>query len=112
MKNSLKWFLIFLLALSFFLFNMVEFEPLNKASNKYFQSAVFTLTLVLSAFWSKLRIKLFYVAFSILSLMIGAYLLQRIDWSNALASIGIGMLLITVLSYLPQIVKKGYVEKL
>ena len=113
MSNHIKIILgLLIFILMFFLFNKIEFEQLNPAGNKYFQSSVFSVTLIISIFWSKFRNRLLYISFFLLFLMLGTYLMQKIALSSALASLGIGIMLIVTLSYIPQIVKQGYVEKL
>lgn len=113
MRSSTKAiFASILFTLLFFVFSLTEFAQLNPIMNKYFQSLVFSATLVISFFVHKLRIKLFYISFFILALMVLFYLMDNLDLSNSSASIGIGMLLIVSLSYLPELIKKGYMEKL
>lgn len=101
---------LMLFAASYFVFNMAEFEPLNQAMNKNFQSLAFSAVLVISFFKPNLRRKLIYAASFLVSVAAGFYLINRLDLSNSFASIGIGMLLLILISYLPQLVKKGYVE--
>ncbi len=113
MKKSNKiipGLLFFIVA--FFIFDLSEFEPLNRIISKDIQAFVFSITLIISIFIPKFRTKLFYLSFFILLSMIGSYLINEITLSNALASLGIGILLLTSLSYLPEIIKKGYIEKL
>lgn len=102
--------LIFILL--FFIFSLAEYEQLNPNMNKYFQSLVFSTTSILAIFTPVFRRKLFYLAFLLLLMMVAFYLTGQLLWSNALASLGIGILLILSLSYVPEIIKKGYVEKL
>lgn len=113
MKNSTKiMFAPLLFVIMFFIFNFIEFEQLNPTGNKYLQSFIFSSTAVISIFMPKHRNKLFLASFFLLFLMAVFYLTNKLTLSNSLASIGIGMLSLTAFSYLPQIFKKGYIEKL
>lgn len=53
-----------------------------------------------------------WVSFSLFGIMIILYLFWQIPLSNMFGSIGFGILLIFILSYLPGLIKKGYIEKL
>lgn len=110
-KNKLIIVLITSPILYFFL-NLIEFEPLNQATSKYFQSLLFVLTYMVVVLRPTFRLKIIYLAFFLLLVMVGFYLLQRINLANSLASIAIGILFISSISYLPEIIKKGFVEKL
>lgn len=97
--------------ISFFIFSGVEFEPLNQ-TYKYLQSFIFSVILAISILKPSLRLKLCYLGLLFIFLMITFYLFGKLALSNSFASIGIGILLIVSLTYLPELVKKGYVEKL
>ena len=113
MKISKKILFILILSIgSFFAFNIMEFELLNQAINKNLQSLVFSAVIAISIIQPKLRIKLFYAAFLLLFLTAGFYLTNQTALSNSVAGIGIGIFLIVMLSYLPQLFKNGYVEKI
>lgn len=112
MKISKILFILIFSVSSFFLFKIMEFELLNQAINNNFQAIIFSATLTVSIFQPKYRSKLLYTAFFLLSVMVGFYLINQMALSNSFASIGIGMLFLILLSYLPQLIKKGYVENL
>ncbi len=105
-------FIFILFISSFFLFNLMEFELLNQSMNKYLQSLIFSIVLVVAVFGPKVRAKLPYAVFLLLLVSVLLYILNQLSLSNSFASIGIGMLLLIMLSYLPEIIKKGFVEKL
>lgn len=75
------------------------------------QPVIFALTGVIATFFLRKRKLILIISLSLLSLMIFAYLLSLMDISNWLGSLGFGMLFITIFSYLPQVIKRGYVEK-
>ncbi len=113
MRNFIKVVYVPLLFLILmFVFSQTEFEPLNQVMNKYIQALIFTISLIAAIIKPESRIKIFYLAFLILFLMVGSYLLQKLALANSLGSIGVGILLITSLTYLPELFNKGYVEKI
>ncbi len=107
-----KIFMLIIFVGSFLIFNMVEFELLNQSMNKYLQSLIFCTVLVTSIFQPKLRLKLFLVVFLLMFVVILLYLTDQLSLSNSLASIGSGIIFIVLLSYLPEVFKKGHVENL
>ncbi len=113
MKKDLRaFFAVAVFVISFFIFNLLEFQPLNSVMNIYFQSIVFSTTLSISIFIPSFRKKLFSLAFLLLLGMLGFYLMQQLLWANALSSLGIGMLAIISLTYLPELFKEGFIEKI
>ena len=112
MKNTKLILVVVISIILFFIFSAFEFEPLNQVTSKYIQSAIFSLTFLIVTIKPKLRIKIFYLTFLLFFLMVGFYLFQRLALANSLASVGIGIFFITSLSYLPELIKKGYIEKL
>lgn len=113
MKKYRNFFYILILFISSFLiFNSLEFELLNQAVNKYIQSFIFSTTLIICIFKQQFRTSLFYLSLFFIFLAFVLYLVNQFMLSNSLSSLGIGILFITLLSYLPKIVKIGYTEKL
>lgn len=113
MKKNTKIISILIISVvSFLIFSGIEFEPLNQLGNKYLQSLIFSATLAVSLLKSSLKIKLFYLGFFFIFLTVCFYLFGRLALSNSFASIGIGILFIVSVTYLPEILKNGFVEKL
>lgn len=105
-------FILIIFISSFLIFNLMEFELLNQSMNKYLQSLIFSTVLVLSLFQPKLRIKFIFTALFLIFAVILLYLMNQLSLSNALASIVIGIITIVSFTYLPQLAKKGFIEKL
>lgn len=63
--------------------------------------------------FSKPKLRNFFLTWSlgILLLMIVLYLAGDINMANIVGSFGFALLIIVVTSYMPQIIKKGFVEK-
>lgn len=113
MKTNIKIIVVLIISpILYILFNIVEFEPLNQLTSKYFQSLLFVFTFMIVTIKPIFRTKIVYFSLFILLIMAGTYILQKIALANSLASIGFGLLFITLTSYLPELVKKGVVEKL
>lgn len=113
MRRSTKIiFILIISVVSFLIFSGIEFEPLNQTISKYLQSFIFSATLAISLIKPSLKIKLFYLGFLFIFLAMSLYLFGRLALSNSFASIGIGILFIVSSTYLPSLIKKGYVEKL
>lgn len=99
-----------------FIFFLIIFTILDFGMeiNKFIQLTqpiIFALTAVIAIFFLKLRKLILVISLSLLSLMIFTYLLSLLDISKWVGSLGFGMLFITIFSYLPQVIKKGYIEK-
>lgn len=112
MKKFRIIFILIISIVSFFIFSGIEFEPLNQVTSKYLQAFIFSATLAVSIIKPSLRLKLFYLGFLLIFLMVCFYLFGRLPTANSFASIGIGILLIVSLTYLPELFRKGFVEKL
>lgn len=112
MKNKKIIFILIISVISFVIFSGIEFEPLNQVTSKYLQAFIFSATLAISFIKPLWKLKLFYLGFFFIFLMVTFYLFGRLALSNSLASIATGMLFIVALTYLPEIFKKGFVEKL
>lgn len=105
-------FILIIFVSSFLIFNLIEFTLLNQSMSKYLQSLIFSTILVLSLFQPKLRIKFIFTSFFLIFAVILLYLINQLSLSNALASASLGMITIVLFTYLPQLIKKGFVEKL
>lgn len=113
MKGTYKLALtVFTAAILFFIFNILEFELLNEGINKNIQSIIFATSSGAAVYYPKLRKKLIYASVAILIVMILFYLSGNIKLANSIGSIGIGILTITIATYIPTIFKNGYLEKL
>lgn len=75
------------------------------------QPLIFASSVVIGIFFPKFRINIIQCALILLLMMVFTYLFNMIELSNWIGSLGFGLLFITVLSYLPQFIKQGYVEK-
>lgn len=93
------------------LFNFLEYGfKWNKAEQFIYPIILMIVTLVVF-YVSKLR-KLFLISsLCILLVMVLLYLTNKLDLANIVGSFGFTLLLIVISAYLPQIIKKGFVER-
>lgn len=107
-KLSAKILIPFLLII---LFNFLEYGfKWNEAEQFIYPIILMIITLIVFYF-SKLR-KLFLISsFCILLVMVLLYLTNKLDLANIVGSFGFALLLIVVSAYLPELMKKGFIEK-
>lgn len=93
------------------LFNFLEFGfKWNKAEQFIYPIILMIITLTVFHV-PKLR-KLFLISsFCILLAMILLYLINKLDLANIVGSFGFALLLIVISAYLPELMKKGFLEK-
>lgn len=82
-----------------------------KSAHDLIKPFIFSLSLAVSFNNFYKRILLIF-SLILLGIMIFLYLLWKIDLSNWFGSLGFGILTIYVLGYIPELFKKGYVEKI
>ncbi len=93
------------------LFNFLEYGFKWDRAEQFIYPIILMIVTLTVFYVSKLR-KLFLISsFLILLVMIFLYLLDELNPANIVGSFGFALLLIVVASYLPQIVRKGFVEK-
>ena len=97
--------------LSIFVFWWLESGFLIKNDDEMIKSIIFGVVFSITLF-SRYRKYLFLVSLCLLGLMVLTYMFWQIAWSDTLASLGYGILVITVFSYTIQLIKNGFVEKL
>ncbi|MBI4036761.1 hypothetical protein HY386_02705 [Candidatus Daviesbacteria bacterium] len=104
---TLGLFVVFMM-----LFLILEFDDLVLKSDLIISVLVFSLTATSCIMLVNTRKKLLIISIFLLILMYIFYLFNSLSLANLLGSLGFGMLVIIVLSYLPQFFKKGYIDKL
>lgn len=101
--------LVFVVSLIFF--TLIEYGRLTTLITELFQPAIFALTLALIFLNHKLRKAIFWFSSSLFILMIVSYIFNFLQFANWAGSLGIGILIILVASYIPNLVKDGYIEE-
>ena len=109
----MKKIIISIVALLFFavLFTILDYNGKSFHISQIIQPVIFASVLIICIFSSAARKYMIAASFFMLSLMIITYLLQMLEVSNWIGSLGFGVLTITLFSYLPELIKKGYIEK-
>lgn len=72
---------------------------------------VLTAIFIINMRRGKLRRFSLALAYGMLILMIFLYLVDQLNLSNIIGSAGFAILIITLLTYLPELIKKGCLEK-
>lgn len=94
-----------------FIFLVLENGLADYQFNQVIQPIIFAAALVSNIFYPQIRKYTIQLSLFLLILMVITYMFNSISISNWFGSLGFGLLFITVFSYLPQLIKKGFVEK-
>ena len=113
MKGSLKPILaVLLIVILGLILAIIETSgDVNKIDQLY-NPALFAAIFSLSIFYPKTRKYLFMLSFSLMVIMLLYYLQQQIGIANWFGSLGFGFLVMIVISYFPELVRRGYINKL
>lgn len=106
----MKYFLaifVFLLALLFF--TILEYGRLPDFFNAYIQPIIFALVVATIFLKGKYRQAIFWLSTILFILMIFFYFLNQFSFSNWSGSLGMGILVILIFSYIPQLIKNGHI---
>lgn len=108
-KIFFKSLILFLIGI--FIFTILDVGGEVEQIGQVVQPILYAVILVISTQFKKFRKNILFFSFILFGTMIIFYLLKRVEISDWIARLGFGMLFITIFSYLPQLIKKGYVEK-
>lgn len=92
-------------------FNFLEYGLIWNKFYKFLYPIILTTIFIINMQLSKLRRLSLALAYGMLTLMILLYLVNQLNLSNIIGSAGFAILIITLLTYLPEMIKKGYLEK-
>lgn len=104
-------FIPLLFIIFFSIFTTLDIGMEVKELIQLIQPMFFTLTVIISVFFLKLRKVILIIALFLLLLMVFTYLLSFLAISSWIGSLGFGMFTIVIISYLPELIKKGYIER-
>lgn len=102
-------FFIFFISLPVFIW--LESGFFIKTINDIIKPLIFSTSLVISIA-NFYRNYLLRISFTLLFLMVIFYLFWQIPASEWFGSVGLGILTVYVLGHIPQLIKKGYIEKI
>ena len=109
-KNVIKIFLF-----TIFIFPMMVFLNTGLLIDPYWkviQAGFFTLVITAAIIWPGLKKNIFWLGLILVIIMAFLYIASFIDVADMIGSTGVGLIMINLLSYLPQLVKLGYIKKL
>ena len=109
-KNIFKFLIIFIVSYPFILFLNTGF--LTDSSIKIFQALIFAIVFSTIAVWSNLRRIILLASLCLILIMAAFYIVDMIELADIFGSTAVGLILLTIISFLPQLFKKGYIEKL
>ena len=102
---------IIIFVVTVFIFSLLEFESSPDKINTLIQPLIFSLTLTISIVLPRFRKHILLLSIVLLIVMVLTYLFNMISISNWIGGLGFGMLVVTFFSYLPQLIKRGYIDK-
>lgn len=112
MINKLKFALIFCSLPVLFYLNVGNAGLFNDSIWRMFQTITFWVVFSLSLIRPSLRKYFFIVSGCLIALMSIFFIFGYIDWSDYFGSSGYGLVVILLVSYLPQLLKLGYIKKI
>lgn len=101
-KKLIKGIVIFFTSLG--LFTFLEFGSSNFP-------LLFAVTLSLSVTMPNFRKKLLLISFVLLLLMVLFYLFNNLAQANWIGAAGFGMLVLVIFTYIPELIKRGHIER-
>lgn len=112
MKKNKKLFLkLFIAIISVGLFWGFESGFSLRNGDELIKSIIFSITLLIILI-TKYKKIILWISICLLILMVILYLFWQIPLSTLFGSIGLGMFLIYIFSFMPDLIKRGFVEKL
>lgn len=109
-KKKLKFLLILALVTPVLFFFNTGFS--NDSAWKTFQTIGFSFVFAASLVWSTTRLYFLILSGVLLIFMSVVFILGELSWAEIFGSSSFGLAVLILIIYLPQIIKKGYVEKL
>lgn len=108
--KSLVKFIIILFILTIF-FNFLEYGFSWEGADKFIYSIALAVMAGVNFFIPYSRRYFLLAAYALLAIMVIFYLINQLPLSEAVGSFGFAILLIVMVSYLPTLIKKGYLER-
>ena len=105
----IKYLILSLIFIGFF--NFLEYGFQWNRLEEFIYPVILMLASLIIFFASKLRKFFLISSFLILLIMILLYLFNELNLANTVGSFGFALLLIVISSYIPQLIKKGFIEK-
>lgn len=103
-------FLVIFFLLFTLIFYLLEFGAIFEHPTMIIKPSIFSFFATISILKPNLRRISFAISFSLLFLMAMIYLFGQISISNWVGSLGFGILVIVIVSYLGDFVRKGFID--
>lgn len=97
--------------ISFFVFVVLDVGMNIEHIYQAVQPLFFAITFVISLLFTEFRKYLLICSATLLIVLVVIYLFGMIEVSDWIGRLGFGILIIVLFSYLPQLIKRGYIEK-
>lgn len=109
-KKAVKLVLIFIFVLPvlFFLNTGFSNDPLWKT----FQTIGFSFVFASSLVWPATRLYFLILSGVLLTFMSVVFILGELSWAEIFGSSSFGLVLLLLISYVSQLIKKGYIENI
>lgn len=101
------YFLIFLPVIAFLHTGFMENSWQNLA-----QVVVFSSSLSINLVWFQSRKITLIISVVLLTITAILFMFNRMSWADMIGSSGVGLIVISLVCYLPQLVKLGYIKSL
>lgn len=109
-KKIIKFLLILVFIFPVLLFLNTGFNANPKVI--LFQTIAFSILFCLSLIWSFLKKYFLFLSGLLLIIMSALSIFGKLAIAELFGSSGYGLLLLLLIAYLPQVIKKGYIEKI
>lgn len=108
-KHFIKVIIIFVV--SMVVFFLLEYESSLVKLNSLIQPFLFAATLSICITKPNFRKKLLLISLMFLMIMVFIYLFNNINLANWTGGLGFGMLVVIISTYIPELIKRGHIEK-
>lgn len=111
-KAMKKIFLLIIFPALVIIFNFLEYGLIWDSPKKFIYPTLLSVVTILNFYKPDLRRYSLIFSVALFILMVVFYLANQTAISSAIGSFGFALLITLIISYLPVIFKKGYIEKL
>lgn len=96
----------------YIMFNFLEYGGVWDGWNQFVYPAILTVISLMIILKSNFRKLFLILALSLIGFMVVFYLFNEMNFANLIGSLGLAILVIVFASYIPDLLRKGYIEHL
>lgn len=100
---------VIIFVVSLLIFVILEYGQIKISIKELLQPVVFASTVLAIFLNVKLRQSILWISIALISLMVILYFFNLLSSSNWVGSLGVGILVIVIFSYCPQLIKNGHI---